>query len=342
MWGIGLVGYMGHWYANFFSIPESRRKKSERVLVFSELGISRAATAAIAYLIKGKQWSLKVRIVQTNQCRGFCASRVTLARCEQWGWVFLICHSCAGVLWACEAVQTPHQATASVHGAAVQLGNPSPWQNPHKPHPLTALTHALHALALTLQHILQMSQSLFMMSNCTQYTYKPCHTYQHTQSSFSEWVCIHGSYAWLCYMVNSCCCEMNPPNLIYSTQNKTHLPIHSNKAKESTPKNVCRTIRHESTRTMNAFAYCCYQMDPNNFCCSSQALAGEVVCGTPGEQLKEEIVRCQRVWGLLCDECVCSPLKLLVLLRAGVNIQWRKVGVHITNVVVQLCCDWRG
>lgn len=189
---------------------------------------------------------------------------------------------------------------------------------------------------------IQMSQSLFMMSNCTQYTYKPCHTYQHTQSSFSEWVCIHGSYAWLCYMVNSCCCEMHPPNLIYSTQNKTNLPIHSNKAKESTPKNVCRTIRHESTRTMNAFAYCCYQMDPNNFCCSSQALAGEVVCGTPGEQLKEEIVRCQRVWGLLCDECVCSPLKLLVLLRAGVNIQWRKVGVHITNVVVQLCCDWRG
>jgi len=62
---------------------ESRRKKSERVLVFSELGISRAATAAIAYLIKGKQWSLKVRIVQTNQCRGFCASRVTLAGCEQ-------------------------------------------------------------------------------------------------------------------------------------------------------------------------------------------------------------------------------------------------------------------
>lgn len=166
MWGIGLVGYIVHCYANFFSIPESRRKKSERVLVFSELGISRAATAAIAYLIKGKQWSLKVRIVQTNQCRGFCASRVTLAGCEQWGRVFLICHSCAGVLWACEAVQTPHQATASIHGAAVQLGNPSPRQNPHKPHPPTALTHALHTLALTLQHILSKFRCLKACSWC--------------------------------------------------------------------------------------------------------------------------------------------------------------------------------
>ena len=44
-------------------IPESHRKKSERVLVFSDLGISRAATAVMAYLIKQKQWSLKVRIV---------------------------------------------------------------------------------------------------------------------------------------------------------------------------------------------------------------------------------------------------------------------------------------
>ena len=116
-------------------------------------------------------------------------------------------------------------------------------------------------------------------------------TYQHTQSSFSEWVCTHVSYAtqWIVVVV-----RCSPPNLIYSTQNKT--PTNTLKqSKRSTPKNVCRTIRHESTRTMNAFAYCCYQMDPNNFCCSSQALAGEVVCGTPGEQLKEEIVRCQRV-----------------------------------------------
>ena len=93
----------------------------------------------------------------------------------------------------------------------------------------------------------------------------------------------------------------------------------------------------------------CYQMDPkdvDNFCCTGQARAGEVVCGTPGEQLKKRLP-VVRVWVSVCDvftyactrACVCSPLKLLVLLRAGVNIQWRKVGVHITNVVVQLCCD---
>ena len=36
-----------------------------------------------------------------------------------------------------------------------------------------------------------------------------------------------------------------------------------------------------------------------------------------------------------------SPLKLLVLLRADIEKQWRKVGVHITDVVVQLCCEER-
>lgn len=39
---------------------EEHRKKSERVLVFSELGISRAATAVIAYLIHRNKCSFKV------------------------------------------------------------------------------------------------------------------------------------------------------------------------------------------------------------------------------------------------------------------------------------------
>lgn len=40
-------------------ISDARRKKSERVLVFSEHGRSRAVTAVMAYLIKNK-WTLKV------------------------------------------------------------------------------------------------------------------------------------------------------------------------------------------------------------------------------------------------------------------------------------------
>ena len=39
---------------------ESHRKKSERVLVFSELGVSSAAVVTIAYLMKKNLWSLKV------------------------------------------------------------------------------------------------------------------------------------------------------------------------------------------------------------------------------------------------------------------------------------------
>ena len=41
-------------------ITESNRKKSERILVFSELGISRAAAAIIAYLMKRNKCTLKV------------------------------------------------------------------------------------------------------------------------------------------------------------------------------------------------------------------------------------------------------------------------------------------
>ena len=41
---------------------EDHRKKSERVLVFSELGISRAATAVMAYLIHRNKCSFKVRL----------------------------------------------------------------------------------------------------------------------------------------------------------------------------------------------------------------------------------------------------------------------------------------
>lgn len=47
-----------HYYASDF--VETHRKKSERVLVYCELGISQAATAVIAYLIKRNHCSLKV------------------------------------------------------------------------------------------------------------------------------------------------------------------------------------------------------------------------------------------------------------------------------------------
>ena len=39
---------------------ESHRKKSERVLVFSEYGRSRAVTIVMAYLIKKNKWTLQV------------------------------------------------------------------------------------------------------------------------------------------------------------------------------------------------------------------------------------------------------------------------------------------
>lgn len=41
-------------------ISETCRQKSERILVFSEEGISRSPVAVIAYLIKYKDMSLKV------------------------------------------------------------------------------------------------------------------------------------------------------------------------------------------------------------------------------------------------------------------------------------------
>ena len=43
-----------------FLHTESHRQKSERVLVFSELGISGAAAAVVAYLIRKNHWTLKV------------------------------------------------------------------------------------------------------------------------------------------------------------------------------------------------------------------------------------------------------------------------------------------
>ena len=52
------------------NLSEARRKKSERVLVFSELGISRAATAVIAYLIQRNKCSLQVIV-----CVVMCACR---------------------------------------------------------------------------------------------------------------------------------------------------------------------------------------------------------------------------------------------------------------------------
>ena len=39
---------------------EAARQKSERVLVFSELGISRAPVACMAYLMKKNKWTLQV------------------------------------------------------------------------------------------------------------------------------------------------------------------------------------------------------------------------------------------------------------------------------------------
>ena len=41
-------------------VTEAARQKSERVLVFSELGISRAPVACIAYLMKKNKWTLQV------------------------------------------------------------------------------------------------------------------------------------------------------------------------------------------------------------------------------------------------------------------------------------------
>ena len=46
-----------------FYTPETQRKKSDRVLVFSELGISRGATVIIAYLMKRQKWPLKVMLI---------------------------------------------------------------------------------------------------------------------------------------------------------------------------------------------------------------------------------------------------------------------------------------
>ncbi len=43
-----------------YTYAETQRKNSDRVLVFSELGVSRAATAVTAYLMKRNKWSLKV------------------------------------------------------------------------------------------------------------------------------------------------------------------------------------------------------------------------------------------------------------------------------------------
>ncbi len=54
------TGYMNIQYLVSFYAPETQRKKSDRVLVFSELGISRGATVIIAYLMKRQKWSLKV------------------------------------------------------------------------------------------------------------------------------------------------------------------------------------------------------------------------------------------------------------------------------------------
>ena len=58
-------------HINFYMLlimlfSEAHRKKSERVLVFSEHGRSRAGTAVMAYLIKKNKWTLKVLTREYN------------------------------------------------------------------------------------------------------------------------------------------------------------------------------------------------------------------------------------------------------------------------------------
>ena len=59
-----------------FACAETHRKKSERVLVYSELGISRAATAVMAYLIKRNNCTLEVGPYEIHLCVKMTQARV--------------------------------------------------------------------------------------------------------------------------------------------------------------------------------------------------------------------------------------------------------------------------
>ena len=52
--------YIPLFISTCFSITDNHKDEKKVVLVFSNLGISRSATVVIAYLMKVKQWSLKV------------------------------------------------------------------------------------------------------------------------------------------------------------------------------------------------------------------------------------------------------------------------------------------
>ncbi|XP_064392267.1 serine/threonine/tyrosine-interacting-like protein 1 isoform X2 [Halichondria panicea] len=56
-------------FEEIYEFLETQRKKSDRVLVFSELGISRGATVIIAYLMKRQKWSLKEAFCHVQKCR---------------------------------------------------------------------------------------------------------------------------------------------------------------------------------------------------------------------------------------------------------------------------------
>eukprot|EP00731_Ephydatia_muelleri_P023673 Em0015g1256a len=56
-------------FGDIVDFLESHRNKSERVLVFSEMGVSSAAVITIAYLMKKSHWSLKVATDHVRACR---------------------------------------------------------------------------------------------------------------------------------------------------------------------------------------------------------------------------------------------------------------------------------
>jgi serine/threonine/tyrosine-interacting-like protein 1 len=60
---------LGSHFSKIVEFIEDHRKKSERVLVFSELGISRAATAVMAYLIHRNKCSFKEAYSHVEACR---------------------------------------------------------------------------------------------------------------------------------------------------------------------------------------------------------------------------------------------------------------------------------
>ncbi|XP_065893320.1 serine/threonine/tyrosine-interacting-like protein 1 [Dysidea avara] len=56
-------------FEEIYSYIEAARQKSERLLVFSELGISRAPVACIAYLMKKNKWTLHKGYEHVCKCR---------------------------------------------------------------------------------------------------------------------------------------------------------------------------------------------------------------------------------------------------------------------------------